>query len=61
MLIKDELKISVSLIDKVLRGFAPDNKNIILCAYRIAKAHHDQKTKDKAELGQLKESLIKQK
>ncbi|MBW6490846.1 MAG: hypothetical protein K0B15_06575 [Lentimicrobium sp.] len=58
ILIKKEINVSVSLIDKVLRGQMADNQNIILAAYRIAKQTKDQKLKDEKELNKL-QSILK--
>ncbi|MHC1775678.1 MAG: hypothetical protein AB9834_09720 [Lentimicrobium sp.] len=59
MLIKNEIKVSLSLINKVLRGQTSDNKGIIVCAYRIAMESQDKKTRDEIELKLLKERILK--
>lgn len=59
ILIKNEINVSLSLINKVLRGQTTDNKGIIVCAYRIANESQEKKTRDENELKILKEKVLR--
>lgn len=58
-MIQKETGASISLIDKVIRGFMVDNKGILLSFYRIVNEHISKLEKTNSELEKLKEKIKK--
>jgi len=58
VLIQNEIRVSTSLINKVLKGQITDHKGIIVCAYRIASEAQEKKSRDANELLMLKERIL---